>query len=385
MLLDKLRYICYNRHMKIQKAYILIGIFALFTYGHNVSACTVNNPCGGPVAGQTTTPPTGPTQTPTTQGVYVPQLPQVYGNNGELITPSTNTNVSTNTTSTAQPTTTVATTQITTLAKPDYSYISPVIVNQNGSTTSQLSGQTTGGSSTSSNTSSSTTNTQTSSSTTEDTSNNGIFGGGSLFGGTKNVFSSGNSNSSGATLDQNLKATVASKGLAMGSNTTGSCSASNVDHVVLYKNITGQVITNVAVRVSLPDGVEPTGTNTGSYSARDNTITYFIGTLNPDQEGQIYINGKRVSSATNSNVARSEFVYTLPDQNQNMVVAYAFGGGNCTGSSSALGASALGSGTSFFGGTLLGWLFLALLVAACIYLVRFFLSRPKAVHNAHAH
>jgi hypothetical protein len=183
-----------------------------------------------------------------------------------------------------------------------------------------------------------------------------------------------------------MKDLVNSKGLAMGSN--GSvCTSTEQEYLILYKNITGVVLTNTAVRISLPSGIIPTNTGGGSYSERDNTVTFFIGSLAPDATGQILIPTRK--SGVVSGVARSEMVYTLPDQNQNMIVAYSFDNENCTGSN--LGANAFNgasSGGNLFGGTLLGWIFLALFVSAFIYLVRFFLVRNKASHghdNGHGH
>ncbi len=194
----------------------------------------------------------------------------------------------------------------------------------------------------------------------------------------KNTFSNG---SETIEADQNLQALVNSKGLAMGTN-NGLCGTTQKeDYLILYKNITGVTVTNVAIRMSLPTGITPTNTSGGSYSERDNTVTFFIGVLAPDQTGQILLPVKK--TGTIEGVARSEMVYTLPNQNQNMVVAYAFGNGTCA--QSVLGASAIGSGNNLFGGTLLGWIFLALLVGAFIYLFRFFLLRKQAHHGGDGH
>jgi hypothetical protein len=176
---------------------------------------------------------------------------------------------------------------------------------------------------------------------------------------------------------------VNSKGLALGSNNL-SCTGTKNDYLILYKNITGVPITNTAIRLSLPDGIVPTNTSGGSYSERDNTVTFFVGTLVPNQVSQILVPTQIHNTVRG--VARAEMVYTLPDQNQNMIVAYVFGDTGCNGSN--LGASAIGStrNTNFLGGTLLGWIFLALFVSAFIYLIRFFLVRkPAHGHDDHGH
>lgn len=344
--------------MKIKKLLILIS-FVTFFGATSATACTNGNPCVGG-SGNTTPNQTSQAQqgqsalTPT---VYQPTLPQIYSNSGDT---SINTQVAQNTPVNISPSR---------VSPPDYSYISPIIFNQNGSVTRQLDGSTSGGTT-------QTTTTNNSNSNQNESSSGGILDG--IFGGSK-IFSGSNSNPS---IDQNLRATVESKGLAMGGNNLTCTDGKNADYVVLYKNITGEPLTNVAIRISLPDNVVPTKTNVGSYSERDNTITVFIGALSKGQEGQIVINGEYTSSKGSGNIARSEMVYTLPNQNQNMIVAYAFGGQNCTESNNALGASAIGS--NFFGGTLLGWIFLALFISALIYLIRFFL-RTKDPHTLQAH
>lgn len=344
--------------MKIQKTYILIAFSLVFGFtGATASACINGNPCVDPTS------PTGGTQPSIIVGypTYQPALPQVYGNGGEVMVQNTQ-NV--------QVPQTIVVASNPRIVRPDYSYVSPIIFNQDGTATSQLTGQKVGGTSTTNNT--------TASSTTTQNDDSSILGG--IFGNRKNLFSSGSNENS--TVDQNMRATVESKGLALGAN-TNTCSSGNFDHIVLYKNITGQTISNVAIRVSLPDTVRPTNTGLGSYSERDNTLTYFIGNLAPNQEGQIFINGKYVKTDSVNSVARAELVYTLPDQNQNMIVSYAFNGECVSTGANALGASAIG-GSNFFGGSLLGWLFLALFVSAFIYLIRFFLIKKDTAH-AHAH
>lgn len=343
--------------MKIKKVFILITFLAVSLFAGRAFACDIYG-CNGFQNGTTPIYAYNPIVAP-----HQPVLPQVQGTGmegtyytpGQIITPQV---VS------VQPiaqTTTIA-------AQPAQPYlpVSPTIFNNNGTTTTQTTGVTSG-----SGTNSTATN------TTDSNNNDSIFG--NLFGNKKTTtFSNGSSD--GINADANLRALVNSKGLAMGSNGLA-CGTNSGQYLVLYKNITNQSLTNAAIRISLPDGVTPADTTTGSYSERDNTLTYFIGSLAPNQEGQILIPVK--TSTTTSGVARSEFVYTYPNQTQDMVVSYAFGNNTCT-NTNALGASVIGSG-GFLGGTLLGWLFLALLVSAFIYLVRFFLIRKDTHGHADAH
>lgn len=315
--------------MNIKKIIILIAFFVFSVLASKASACTMYDP--------------GCAQ-------YANQMPQIYGN-----TYAGTNNPTPVYQNTAQP---VVTSQYQQPAP--YIPQSPIIMGNDTVYTGQQYGTKTA-------------NTQ----NTDTTTNNPtIFDG--IFGNKKILFSNGGDK---IEADQNLQALVNSKGLAMGTN-GGLCEATKKDYLILYKNITGATVTNLAIRVSLPTGIAPTNTSGGSYSERDNTVTFFIGTLTPDQSGQILLPVKH--TGTIEGVARAEMVYTLPDQNQNMVVAYAFGNGTCA--QNALGASAIGAGSNFFGGTLLGWIFLAVLVGAIIYLFRFFLRRGNAHgHDAHGH
>ncbi len=315
--------------MNIKKIIILIAFFVFSVLASKASACTMYDP--------------GCAQ-------YANQLPQTYGNTytgqNNAVSAYQNTNQGVVTSNYQQPA--------------QYIPQAPIIMGNDTYAGTQY-GNSAGNTNTTTNTSSN----------NDGTIFDGIFGG-------KKIFSNG---SDSAQADQNLQALVNSKGLAMGTN-NGLCGTTKEEYLILYKNITGAVVTNVAIRISLPTGITPTNTNGGSYSERDNTVTFFVGTLAPEQGGQILFPVKKTGII--EGVARSEMVYTLPDQNQNMVVAYAFGNGTCA--NSALGASAIGSGSNFFGGTLLGWIFLAVLVGAIIYLFRFFLRRGNAHgHDAHGH
>lgn len=326
----------------------------------------VSHYSGTPVSPYVATPVVQYVDTPSRP--YQPALPQLYGNQPEFA--NNNPQVFTPQVVATQPVSQIAVAPQP--IAPAYQPVSPTIFNSNGTTTAQNTGVVSGTPNSS--------NTSGSSNSSNSNDNDSIFG--NLFGTKKTTsFSNGVSDGGNVNTDANLKALVNSKGLAMGSDGLA-CGTNNGQYVVLYKNITNQALTNAAIRISLPDGVTPTQTNTGSYSERDNTLTYFIGSLAPNQEGQILVPVKTTGAV--SGVARSEFVYTYPTQVQDMVVSYAFGNSSCNSTNNALGASAIGGSGGFFGGTLLGWLFLALLVSAFIYLVRFFLIRKDA-HGAHGH
>ncbi len=359
--------------MKIKIIPFLIGFVVFFSNGVPAHACSIYNTTNCPhdtinnyyptnsVANNTHQGSFG-ADTPNTTLAYTPVLPQIYGNTDNYAQPQVMQLPAENTASQFI-NNQVVPPQSNYVTQPIYVPATPIIMNGSGTQAQQNSGKTPSTTSTASSTD------------TENTPSlwESIFGSS-----TKKTFSNNISNSQ---IDTDLKALVNSKGLAMGTNGT-QCEAGG-QYLVLYKNITGVTLSNVALRISLPNGLAPTNANGGSYSERDNTVTFFIGSLNKNQEGQIIITTKRTGAV--SGVARTEMVYTLPNQTQDMIVSYAFGDGVCE-NTNALGASVSGSG--LFGGTLLGWLFLALFVSAFIYLIRFFLGKKHGTHGhapAHGH
>ncbi len=374
--------------MKIKKIIILISFVALALIGGRAFACSIYYTADCPVAEGHIVNQNGiahPAQaqaaygadTPSVQPLYTPVLPQVYGTEATFIDNSPMYVVQTGGVvgGPVAPVVTLPPAAANPNPAPQAAYIpaSPIIFNGNGTYTEQNTGKVTG-------TPTKTTGTTTTTTSTE--TEGGLWS--NIFGtNKKSLFSNGTDTTE---VDANMKALVNSKGLAMGTN--GASCQSGVQYLIMYKNITGTPLSNVAVRISLPTGVTPTNTSGGAYSERDNTITLFLGSLAVNQEGQILIDTKATGPV--SGVARTELVYTLPNQTQNMIVSYAFGDNTCV-SGSAIGASAIGAGGSgLFGGTLLGWLFFALFVSAFVYLVRFFLNKKTADHGhghavAHAH
>jgi hypothetical protein len=370
--------------MKIKKVFILISfvVVSILAGKASASACSMYDTYGCyPQNYVVPNYPTLPTY-PVNNYVYEPSLPQIYGNTSSSVSGQQNSNyvdggalLAYNTANQQQ----ISQNQVT---PKTYVPASPLIYNGDGTYTEQNTGTTYG---TKNNTTSTSNN---SSDTSSNSSNTSILG--SIFGTKKDSdeenggteFTNGlDSSSQISNSSVNMRALVNSKGLAMGSESI-SCNSTDGQYLLMYKNITGVNLTNGAIRISFPDGIVPTNNQGGSYSERDNTLTFFLGNLIPNQEGQVLIPVKKESEV--NGVARSEFVYTMPDQNQDMVVSYAFGEDNCNLRQNQLGASAIGSGSNFLSGTLLGWLFLALLVSAFIYLVRFFLIRKETSHDAHS-
>lgn len=217
-------------------------------------------------------------------------------------------------------------------------------------------------------------NTSTNSTANQNTENTSIFGG--LFGNKKTFGSQENT-----VIENNLTASLNTKGLALGSSSGSFCAKNEVEYIVLFKNITKGTLSNVAVRMYLPDEVVFKQTSMGNYSAYDHSVTAFLGTLQSGQSGQFLVSGSVVKSEINS-VARAEMVYTKIDGTQDMVISYAFQNDqDCDGRNSNLAGFAGGSG--FFPTTLFGWLILSIILCAVIYFARFF--KKKKLEEAHGH
>lgn len=212
------------------------------------------------------------------------------------------------------------------------------------------------------------------SNTSQNAGNESIFG--NLFG-NKKTFDSQEKVST----TNDLTVSLNTKGLALGSSSGSLCTKDEIEYLVLFKNITKGILSNVAVRMYLPDEVVFKQTSMGNYSAYDHSVTAFLGTLQVNQSGQFIVTGSVVKNEITS-VARAEMVSTKIDGAQDMVVSYAFQNDQgCNDRNSNLAGFAGGSG--FFPTTLFGWLILSIILCAVIYFARFF--RKKRLEETHGH
>ncbi len=147
---------------------------------------------------------------------------------------------------------------------------------------------------------------------------------------------------------------------------------------VEWKNISGQTLRKVALRIVLPESMTFENTNRGSYTSKDNTITLDVDELRPGETGDMLFTARTKSTLRNNQlvVVVANMVYTDNSDTQGDVVAYATHHVDLGGS--VLGANVFGAG--FFPTTLLGWLFFLLLLLLLLLLVRYLYGRPEQRH-----
>jgi hypothetical protein len=132
------------------------------------------------------------------------------------------------------------------------------------------------------------------------------------------------------------------------------------------------------LHIDIPKDVDFRSSSAGTFNKADNTITINVGTLNPDQAGQVTFSGVVLESASNRDllVVPATLSFETPNNGaRETAIAYGLATTqNCVRNSN-LGGFAFGSG--FFPTTLIGWLLLFLILAAIVYLVRrYYLLAP---------
>lgn len=146
--------------------------------------------------------------------------------------------------------------------------------------------------------------------------------------------------------------------------------------VVEYRNISNTVLTNAILHIDIPKDLEFRSSSSGVYNKADNTITINVGTLNPDQAGTVSFDGLVLSSAANRDLLVVPATLSFENPNngaRETAVAYGLATTqNCLRNN--LAGFAFGSG--FFPNTLIGWLILALVLAALIYFIRRWFMAP---------
>jgi hypothetical protein len=150
--------------------------------------------------------------------------------------------------------------------------------------------------------------------------------------------------------------------------------------VIEYRNISNTVLTNAILHIDIPKDVDFRSSSAGVFNKADNTITVNVGTLNPDQSGTISFDGVVLSSASNRDLLVVPATLSFENPNngaRETAIAYGLATTqNCLRDGTNLAGFALGSG--FFPNTLFGWLLLALVLIALIYLIRRWFMMPPA-------
>jgi len=168
--------------------------------------------------------------------------------------------------------------------------------------------------------------------------------------------------------------------ISANSSVPGICPSDTVNYTLNYANTTTGTISNAMMVVTMPNEIDyVSSTASANYNAQTKTVTIFIGTLTKGQSGVVYLQGtaNRFTSGTSTISTRADFTFTKADGTNATTTNYVIHSGtNC---GNALGANALGSGflpTSFG-----GWLLLAVILCAVIFILQKFFRKE----SGHAH
>ncbi|MFA7286004.1 MAG: hypothetical protein WC011_04160, partial [Candidatus Paceibacterota bacterium] len=142
------------------------------------------------------------------------------------------------------------------------------------------------------------------------------------------------------------------------------------EYLVNYKNVSGENLRDLVLRVVLPKELTYVNASRGYFSEENNTVVVNIANLYPQEEGSVAV---RVSVNTNAEIGKTivvtaNMVYTIVNTNvQEEVFAYSK---NTVGvnNSSVAGAALFGNG--FFPTTLIGWLVLLLIILLIVLAIR---------------
>jgi len=150
-----------------------------------------------------------------------------------------------------------------------------------------------------------------------------------------------------------------------------------VEYSVYYKNISKSTLKNPMVQVYIPEGVTITNNSAGTYSNDDRALSVPIEDLAPQEEGIIYFLARvdSIDSTRAQIVTTAILIYTNPNGAQENAMAYVLNNPGDT-SGNLLGASALQGG--FLGLSLIGWLFIVLLILVIVLIARTYYNKePK--------
>jgi len=150
------------------------------------------------------------------------------------------------------------------------------------------------------------------------------------------------------------------------------CIGDTFNYDVYYQNVSEKMLTNVILRVDFPEQISFVSSQGGTYSSKDNTVTYEVGTLQPGEQGHFFVSAKLLNNAQNKDLVVStvRVAYTNPTTGaQEEAFGYALHKFQGCSIDTNLGAAAL-FGYGFFPTTLFGWLLLILVILALILVGR---------------
>ena len=157
--------------------------------------------------------------------------------------------------------------------------------------------------------------------------------------------------------------------LKVDSSYKNACVGDTNSYTISYKNISGKILNNATLRIELPKEITFKRSSDGRFNRTDNTLTIQIGTLTPNQEDSINLEGTIIRPKGNDTllVVTATMVYTNGN-NQENAIAYGLSDMSQCLSSNQTASSIFGFG--LFPTSLWGWLLLLLLILLIVFLAR---------------
>lgn len=152
-----------------------------------------------------------------------------------------------------------------------------------------------------------------------------------------------------------------------------------VEYIVTYENIGGHELFDTVISVELPEDIIFQRTNRGDYNKDKHTVTFIIGDMKKDEDGELVINGDLVRTTEDTLVSTVVIAFTTPSGAQDDAIDYAVHDVVQNQNSSLAGLSLFGG--SFFPQTLGGWLLLILVILALVYIGRKLATQDKRPIN----
>lgn len=150
-----------------------------------------------------------------------------------------------------------------------------------------------------------------------------------------------------------------------------------VDFTVTYKNISGKVLENTVLEISLPDEIDFIDTTEGEYSISDHSIIVEIGDLEINEEDEFFIDGEITRKAIPRDLLVTDAVMAFENPSNGATEdATAYALITVRDRSNLVGLALFGAG--FWPDTLIEWLLLIAIIFGLVYLARR-LSEKKSV------
>jgi len=148
------------------------------------------------------------------------------------------------------------------------------------------------------------------------------------------------------------------------------CLSNIYQTTIKYKNVSGQDLKNVVLKVKLPQNVAYRSSSSGLYSQNEHAIILNVKEINKGNEGVIYINGNVKNIVIKENIAVTEAVASFLNPKNNITenaIAYSVQDVNRCGNS--LTSLALFGG-NFFPNTFTGWLILIIAISGLLIIAK---------------